>query len=178
MKKEKFIENIMGSVLIILYSYFMLSMSLTGHLNLQAIISVFYLLYGGVHLAEYCFHRKEKEYSDLCLGILGCLMAGIIFFSEILETTKYLALTLLFFAMIYSLIKLKKADYHHDRKSKLWLIFITSLVLFFFSSLLLCLNLSYNDEIRTMIFGFYFQIIGIFEMYEALILNVTKGKLK
>ena len=55
---------------------------------------------------------------------------------------------------------------------------IVFLVLFFFSSLLLCLNLSYNDEIRTMIFGFYFQIIGIFEMYEALILNITKGKLK
>ena len=82
MKKEKFIENIMGSVLIILYSYFMLSMSLTGHLNLQAIISVFYLLYGGVHIAEYCFHRKEKEYSDLFLGILGFLMAGIVMFRE------------------------------------------------------------------------------------------------
>ena len=80
MKKEKFIENIMGSVLIILYSYFMLSMSLTGHLNLQAIISVFYLLYSGVHIAEYCFHRKAKEYSDLFLGILGFLMAGIVMF--------------------------------------------------------------------------------------------------
>ncbi len=178
MKKEKFIENIMGSFLILLYAYFMLSIGLTSHLNLQYMVSLFYLLYGLVHVAEFAFHRKEKEYSDILLGILGFVFAGLMFFSKILETTKYLALVLLFFALIYSLIKLKKADYHHDRRSKLWLIFVASLVLFFFSNLLICINLSYNDEIRMILFGFYFQIIGIFEMYEALILNMTKGKLK
>ena len=64
MKKEKFIENIMGSFLILLYAYFMLSIGLTSHLNLQYMVSLFYLLYGLVHVAEFAFHRKEKEYSD------------------------------------------------------------------------------------------------------------------
>lgn len=178
MKKEKFLENIVGSFLIVLFGYFLLSLNEWCSIPFLYLVPLFYFLYSVVHFGMFFFHRKDQEYSDLFLGFVSLILGGIALFTKILETPKYFAFLILIWTLIWCLIKLKKADYYHDRKSKMWLIFVTSLLLFFFTSIFVSIHLDYSEDVRILIWGFYVLIEGIFELYEAMILNLTRGKLK
>ena len=95
-----------------------------------------------------------------------------------MSNTRNLAIFILIFALCKSFIKLKKADFYHDRKSKYWLIEVASLLFFLGISILESINLSFEENILFIVFGFYSFFLGVLDFYEILFYNLTRGKLK
>lgn len=178
MKKEKFLENMIGAIVLILYSAILLSSSLTFPLPVKVIVPMLFFLYGLIHFVIFFLNKKEKQYFSLALGSISFFFLFVSFVPVILEVPKNFALFLLAWTFCVSFVKLKKADFYHDRKSKFWHIEISSLFLFLLSSILVSVNLFHKEEVLVLIFGFYAFILGSLEFFEALFLNLTKGKLK
>ena len=73
-----------------------------------------------------------------------------------------------------SLIKLKKGDYYNDRKNKMWIVEVISLVLFILAGLLTTMNLYYENDIQVLILGYFFLIHGMLELFDPLIIGLQK----
>jgi len=178
MKKEKFLENVVISMIIIFYGAFVLLSSLIKFYDFGLMFSLFFFLYGILHLIAFKLNSEKKEYSNLLIGITSILFGAGAILLKIIENPKYLAMFILLWAFLVSLIKLKKGDYFHDRKSKLWYIEISNLIIYLLSSILFSLNLALENHSLILLFGFFVFVIGILDFFEGLILNLTKGKLK
>lgn len=89
-----------------------------------------------------------------------------------------MALSLLVWILVITLVKLKKADYYHDHKSRVWCIEVGFLVMFLLSGVLTCLNFYNQVETQILVLGYFVLICGILEVQESLLLYLTKGKLK
>jgi uncharacterized membrane protein HdeD (DUF308 family) len=68
-----------------------------------------------------------------------------------------------------SLTKLKKADYYHDRRDRMWKYSATNLGLFLLTGLLASINLAYGLETQIIVLGFFILINGILELFEPII---------
>ncbi len=178
MKKEKFLWDIVGAVLLLLYSSFLLLSPMFGIQEIKLFVAIFFAIYGSVHFIESITFWQAKEYSHLLLGVLGTVGFWTVYLSDIINTTKHFALFLVAFTLFGSLIKILKADYFHDRKNIFWRVEISFLLLFLLSTVLVCFNLAYESSILLLILGFYFFLIGMIELFEAILLNLMKGTLK
>ena len=74
-----------------------------------------------------------------------------------------------------ALIKLKKADYYNDRKEKIWILEIVTLIIFILSGLLTTINLYYENDIQILVLGYFYLIHGILELVDPLT-NYLVGK--
>jgi len=178
MKKEKFFWEILGSLLIVFYGSFLTLAQLFSLEDLSFLITIFFALYGAVHLLISLYYFKEKQFSHLLLGIIGVVFFWIFYFGNILSSLKSLSSSLFAFAFLSSLVKLGRADYFHDRKSMIWRIEISLLLFFMLTVVLVSLNLKNSQEVVVLLFGFLSYLTGLFEFFEALILNLVKEKLK
>lgn len=68
-----------------------------------------------------------------------------------------------------SLAKLKKMDYYHDKRDRMWKIRAFNLGLFILSGVLASINLSYSGEIQIIVIGFFMLIHGILELFDPLV---------
>ena len=68
-----------------------------------------------------------------------------------------------------SLIKLKKADYYHDRRDRMWKLNILMLGIFILCGLLTSINLYYEADVQVIVIGFFFMINGILEMFDPIV---------
>ena len=74
--------------------------------------------------------------------------------------------------ILIALTKLKKADYYHDRKDRMWKLRLFTLVTFILISVLTSINLA-NENV-TIIIGFYFTINGLLEMFDPIAKTLIK----
>ena len=74
------------------------------------------------------------------------------------------------------LIKLKKADFYHDRKNKMWLLRLFILFTFLTTGLLTGINLYYEVDVQTIIIGFFFLINGILDTIDPIVLYLMENK--
>ena len=103
---------------------------------------------------------------------LVAMLESIIF--NMNENYKLTALVLMTWITFMSLIKLKKADYYHDKNDRMWKIRSLTLVLFILSGLLTSVNLFYDNEIRLIIIGYFFFIHAILEIIDPIIKTLIK----
>ena len=178
MKSEKSFISFITSIGLIFYGAFLLCTSLFHLSDFRIYVTIFFGLYGVLHLMDYLFAENKKEYTPLLSGVLGILFGGVGIFYNYVEDPKNFAMAILLFALLLCFIKLKKADYFHDRKSKFWLIEVASLIFFLLLSILISMNLNFSENVLFLIFGFYSFFIGVFEFFETLFFQLTKGKLK
>lgn len=175
MKKYQDFSSVMGAIILLFYGV-ILSFSVITDLKWG--ISIFYLLYALTHAISFIFYRKEKEFSNLFLFIIGILFFVISIYGNFLNEPRIFSMFILGWTLLVSLVKLKKADYFHDRKNKLWLVEMTCLVLFLISEILFCIQLDNDREIVMVLLGYSIYTVGIFELLEAILIFVTKGKIK
>ena len=91
------------------------------------------------------------------------------FFKNIKIDATTIVLVLMIWMGLMCLIKLKKADFYHDRENKMWILRVFILFAFLTSGLLTGLNLYYEASVQTIIVGFFFfvdrdlflQLLGI-----------------
>lgn len=120
---------------------------------------------------------KKGDSTSVFTSLICFLTAIATSFWHVTNTPKLFAITLLLWTMGMSLVKLKKADIYHDKKSKLWSLQITLLVLFIISGLVTSINLLYEPAIQILVFGYFILIAGILEFIDPLIAYITKGKI-
>ena len=95
---------------------------------------------------------------------------------DIANVPWYLALCLLIWIILLSLIKLKKSDYYNDRKNKVWIFKIITLILFILSGLLTTMNLYYENDIQVLILGYFFLIHGMLELFDPITIYLYEQK--
>lgn len=97
-----------------------------------------------LNLIRYLFIKEKKDKEGLYTFIAMIFLLGLTFFN--LSNNLNIALSIFAFVILISYIKLNKADFYHDRKNKMWLFEIISLIIFiilgFLTSIYVLLNLN------------------------------------
>lgn len=171
-------KDMICSGLLILNGIFLLVCPLlkwTFFLELFVGTMVFYAI---INAIEFFLTMKSKDYTSAftCLASLVIGIVGYVF--KVTETPKYLALALLIWLLFLSLIKLKKADMYHDKKSKMWQFETALLFLFVITGILTSINFLFGLEANIIVFGYFILITGIFEFLDPFLAYLTKGKIK
>ena len=125
------------------------------------------------NIVRFILTRKSKDY-DSIFTILSSIV--IIILTIILDMSKplYLALTILAWVVLLSLIKLKKSDYYDDNKDKMWKLRILILILFILTGFLTSINLYYEQEVQILIIGYFFLINGMLEITDPVVKYLIK----
>ena len=130
--------------------------------------TILFILMGISAYMVYVSKDRDKD-SALTVYVIQLIINffwSIIFFSLKLRLFAFIWIILL------SLIKLKKGDYYNDRKNKMWIIEVISLVLFILAGLLTTMNLYYENDIQVLVLGYFFLIHGILELFDPLIISL------
>ena len=162
MEKKQKVDVTVGLVLLFI-SIVMLVLPLFNVSNLNIIMPLVFGLYSIVNIIQYLLTKesKDKEGMYTTFASLVAMLESIIF--NMNENYK-----------LMSLIKLKKADYYHDKNDRMWKIRSLTLVLFILSGLLTSVNLFYDNEIRLIIIGYFFFIHAILEIIDPIIKTLIK----
>ena len=68
-----------------------------------------------------------------------------------------------------SLAKLKKMDYYHDKKDRMWKIRFINLGLFIITGILTSINLAYPNSVQVLIIGYFLLTHGILELFDPIV---------
>ena len=164
--KDKQKVDLYVAISLILVGVALLVLPLFDVTNIKWIFFGIMIVYAIANFIKYILTRKEKDFEGILTMIL-CLiigLSGLIF--NLYDEPKKIALSLLIWVGLMSLIKLKKADYYHDRKNSIWKLRVGLLILFMVIGLLTSINLFYSENIQSLILGFFFFIHGTLELMD------------
>ena len=145
-------------------------------LDLEVILFSVMMAYATLNLIQFIFTRDSKDYEGLFTSIFSYLIGvGGLYFDLFNGGVEMVAI-ILAWIILMSLVKFKKCDYYHDRKNKMWIIRIVTLIIFIVTGLLTCINLYYSNEVQILILGFFFYIHGILELIDPLSVYLMENK--
>ena len=165
MKKKEVVDLVVAGMLIVLGSL-LLVFPLLNITNVKYIFMGVLTFYGVMNLAQFLSTSNEKDYEGLCTMIASIICLVILGFLNIDNNPKNLALVMLMWIIIMSLIKLKKCDYYHDRQKRIYILKLITLVLFILSGLLTVINLYYDAKVQVLVLGYFYFIHGILELVD------------
>ncbi len=175
MTKEKLLMNFISSIIFIFYGVFLICSQLFSLQNIRIYFIIFFLLYGILKGITWIY---QKDFTLLFDTFTGLSLGFISIVWDLFQTPKEIAFLILTFALLLSLIKLKKADIFHDHKNKNWQIEIMELIFFLCFSILFCLNLSVPEKEMFLNLGFYAFFIGVLDFHKTFFYHILKGQLK
>ena len=172
MKKKELVDLITGIFLMLLAGVILLLPTFKVN-DLNFILKTIFGFYALIKAAQFILILKEKDVESLftCLISLGAFISLYL----IDATTKNLVLVLIIWMGLMCLIKLKKADFYHDRENKMWILRVFILFAFLTSGLLTGLNLYYEASVQTIIVGFFFFINGILDVVDPIALYLMEN---
>lgn len=165
---KKVLVDLITAIFLIITGCVVLALPIMGVNNVKVLFIVVLALYGIINLVQFILTIKDKDYEGLFTAIASVVTIIIAAFTDLKTVPLNLAMTLFVWISFMSLIKLKKIDYYHDRKRKIWLLRMITLVLFILSGLLSVINLYYESEVQILILGFFFFIHGILELVDPI----------
>ena len=167
MKKKQKIDMYIALFLIFI-GVILLLMPILGVTNLKWLSVGIFSLYTVLNIIQFLLTKESKDYEGIHTAIasLIVLIASIIFNPQ--NSPRTLAMLLMIWIVLMSLTKLKKADYYHDRKDRMWKYSALNLGLFILSGILTSINLAYSNEVQIIILGFFMLIHGILELFEPI----------
>lgn len=171
MKKKQIVDLII-SVFLIICGSVMLLFPLFHFVKVKGIFLGVLGVYAILNLIKFLLTSKSKDYEGLFTSLASIIVFIIALKLNISQVPWYLALCLLIWIILLSLIKLKKSDYYNDRKNRMWIIKVISLVLFILVGLLTTMNLYYENDIQVLVLGYFFLIHGILELFDPLIISL------
>ena len=169
-KKQK--VDIINALFLILIGIITLILPMFIKVKIEVLIPIIFAAYTISNTIRYLITKESKDYEGLHVGISSftALIASILID---ITTPKTLFIVLMIWIMLISLTKLKKADFYHDRKDRMWKLKAFILGIFILTSLLTCINLA-NSNI-TLIIGYYFLINGILESFDPIVKKLIKN---
>ncbi len=175
MNKKQKVELIIAAFLILCGSL-MLIFPLFKFVEIKTIFMAVLGIYGVLNLIKFVLVRDSKDYEGLLTTIASVVALVVVCFLDVENVPWYLALSLFIWIIFMSLIKLKKADYYNDRKNRVWILEIVTLILFILSGLLTTINLYYESDIQVLVLGYFYLIHGILELVDPLTIYLTGKK--
>ncbi len=172
MKKKEIVDLISSISLMLLASVIML-FPLFNIDNVKLVLTILFGFYTLIKLSSFLLIIKEKDYESLFIG--GVSLAGLIAIYYISLSTKNLALILLVWLGVASLIKLKKADFYHDRDNKMWILRLFILFVFLTTGLIFSLNLMYDSSVQILIIGSFFLINSLLDAIDPLVTYLMRS---
>mgnify|MGYP005789540701 CR=1 FL=1 len=164
--KKKELVDLIASISLMLIAVVILLLPTFKVNDLSFILKTIFGFYALIKFTQFILILKEKDFESLftCLISLGALIS--LFLIDF--TTKNMVLVLMIWMALMCLIKLKKADFYHDRKNRMWVLRLFILFAFLTSGLLTGLNLYYEESVQTIIVGFFFLINGILDIVDPI----------
>ena len=150
-------------------------------LQIQDFSFVYPLFFGIYALAEliiFSLSYQRKEYTSFFSFLISFLLFILTFVFDLTSRPNIIAFSLLLWILVNALVKLKRADYYHDKKSRMWTVEIVLLIIFFISGIMTSMNFAWGETAQILNLGYFVLICGILKIVELLILYLTKGKLK
>lgn len=172
MKKKELVDLITGISLMLLAGVILLLPTFKVN-DLSFILKTVFGFYALIKSAQFILILKEKDTESLftCLISLGAFISLFFVNSDI----KNIVLILLIWMGLMCLVKLKKADFYHDRKNKMWILRIFILFVFLTAGLLTGINLYYEASVQTIVIGFFFFINGILDVIDPISLYLMES---
>ena len=161
------IDLIIG-ILLELVSIISLLLPIFNVTDVLFILKFLLLSYSMISLGRFVFNFRTKDYEGLYTGLTSLFLFVFLFYIKNLSSLSYALLTFAF-VIFQSFIRLKKADYYHDQKDNLWILEITTLVIFIISGLLTSLNLLITLDGSCVLVGFLFFINGFIEIIDPIV---------
>lgn len=168
MKNKQKVDTLIALSLI-LTSIILLILPIYKITNINNLMIFVFSSYTIFNLIQFIFTYKSKDYESLFSAIasLFTLVLNIIF--EMAASPRTLALILMCWIALMSLAKLKKIDYYHDRKDRMWQIRVFNLLFFILAGILTSINLAYSGEVQIIVIGFFMLIHGILELFDPVV---------
>lgn len=172
MRKKEVIDFIIGLLTLFLAGCIILlpTFKIT---NIKIILSTIFSFYIIFKLIGFILIFKEKDYENLFTSIVSVICLAATLLIEL--TTKNIVIILMVWMGLMSLIKLKKADFYHDRNNKMWTIRILILFIFIASGLLTGINLFYEASVQVLLIGYFFFINGVLDTISPLVEYLNGG---
>ena len=171
--KQKQKVDFIYSLVLILVGVVLMVLPLIKVPSIKVVLIGVMISYIISNIVRFILTRKSKDY-DSIFTILSSIV--IIILTIILDMNKplYLALTILVWVVLLSLIKLKKSDYYDDNNDKMWKLRILILILFILTGFLTSINLYYEQEGQILIIGYFFLINGMLEITDPVVKYLIK----
>ena len=112
-------------------------------------------MYAALNMIKFVLTCKSGDYEGLFTSLASMVVFGVAMYLDINKVPWYLALCLLIWIILLSLIKLKKGDYYNDRKNKMWIFEVICLILFILTGLLTTMNLYYENYYNCVFWNFF-----------------------
>lgn len=160
-----------NSIFMMLIGMIIITISAFYDLKLELIIPITFGLYTVSNTIRFILNRKSKDYDGLHTA-LASIVSLIVAIVIGMTTPKKLFIVLMVWTILISLTKLKKADYYHDRRDRMWKLRLFTLITFIITSIITSINLA-NTNI-TLIIGFYFLINGLLETFDPIAKTLIK----
>lgn len=171
--KKRTIELI-NSIVLVLFGIIVLALPLFDNNDIELVFILMFSIFGFISLYKFILVYKTKDYDGL-FTFIACILGLVLVYILDLEKPFHLALLIMLWVIVMSLIKLKKSDYYHDRKSKEWLIKFITMILFISTGIICAINLNEPNE-QMLVVGFFFYIHGMLELMEPISLYLLKNK--
>lgn len=166
MKFKQKIDFLINSFLIIIG----LIIIVLGNLKYDNVKIVFIgimLSYAVLNLIQFLLTKKSKDYEGLYTFLASLSIAIVdIFFA--FDNVNVLAISLMSWVSIMSVIKFLKSDYYNDNKDKMWKLRIILLILFMITGILTSISFNYPENIQIIVLGYFFLIHGILELVDPI----------
>lgn len=173
MKKAKI--DFITSMIMIISSGLIMLLPLLNINNIKYSFLIVMSIYLISNLINYVLVKSSKDREGLYTAAVSLICIALVFVLNIESNPVNLAIVLLIWTMGMSLVKLKKADYYHDRENSLWLVLILTLFIFIFAGLLTAVNLYCSSSVQVLMIGNFFFINGVLDMIDPII-NYIKEK--
>ena len=171
---KKQIVDLVIAVFLILGGVILLIFPLANFINVKYAFMGILGFYGILNLIQFLMTRKSKDYEGLFTTIASIIVLIISYNLQLNKVKWNLAFVLFIWVILMSFIKLKKADYYNDRKNKIWILKIVTLIIFILTGLLTTVNLYYSTDVQILVLGFFFLIHGILELVDPLVVYLME----
>lgn len=166
---KKNIINLIANLALVVLTWGMLLLPIFKVNDLKMILLVVFSLYALIKFTSFILTKKDLDYENLGVSLTSILAFISLFMIDF--KTKNLLLIFLIWMGLTSFIKLKKVDYYHDNKDKMWILKLFLLFIFITSGLLTGLNLFYETTILVSL-SYFFLINGITDVTEDIVLLI------
>ena len=171
MKKKQKVDIMIGLTYILAGTLFLL-FPLYHINNIKWLNIIFFSVIGIVSLIQFILNIKSKDYTGL-YSFIASIVFIICMFAMKVSKPRYLSMAILIWVMLMSMIKMKKSDYYHDRRDRMWKLNLLMLGIFILSGTLTSINLFYDSDVQEIVIGFFLFICGILEIMDPVVKYLT-----
>ncbi len=171
--KKKEVVDLITSLSSLIISFTILLFPIFKINDLKLVLTIIFGFYTIIKLTGFIIIFKEKDVENLFTSIISLLMLISLYIGSL--TTKKLVLIILIWLGLISLVKLKKADFYHDRQNKMWILRLFILFIFIITGLLTSLNLMYESQVQILIITYFFIINNLLDTIDPLTSYLMRG---